>query len=187
MLITGGIHLDGYADTSDALASCAEPARKREILADPHCGAFAVIRLCVYFTAYLALCAAVEPTPRAVLAMGLGFVLERALSGWAIAAFPLSKNTGLAHTFATGADKRRCRRVLAVVAVATALGMAAVYGIIGAAMVLAVLATFAQYRFDICRRFGGLSGDLAGWFVQRAELWMLAALAAEQLIAGRLV
>ena len=187
VLITGGIHLDGYADTSDALASCAEPARKREILADPHCGAFAVIRLCVYFTAYLALCAAVEPTPRAVLAMGLGFVLERALSGWAIATFPLSKNTGLAHTFATGADKRRCRRVLAVVAAAAALGMAAAYGAIGAAMMLAVLATFAQYRFDICRRFGGLSGDLAGWFVQRAELWMLAALAAGQLIAGRLV
>ena len=187
VLITGGIHLDGYADTSDALASCAEPARKREILADPHCGAFAVIRLCVYFTAYLALCAAVEPTPRAVLAMGLGFVLERALSGWAIATFPLSKNTGLAHTFATGADKRRCRRVLAVVAAAAALGMAAAYGAIGAAMMLAVLATFAQYRFDICRRFGGLSGDLAGWFVQRAELWMLAALVAGQLIAGRLV
>ena len=119
--------------------------------------------------------------------MGLGFVLERALSGWAIATFPLSKNTGLAHTFATGADKRRCRRVLAVVAAAAALGMAAAYGAIGAAMMLAVLATFAQYRFDICRRFGGLSGDLAGWFVQRAELWMLAALAAGQLIAGRLV
>ena len=92
VLVTGGIHLDGYADTCDALASCAAPEKKQEILKDPHCGAFAVIRLCTYFTAYLGLCAAVDCTPRAVLCMGLGFVLERALSGYAIAAFPLAKN-----------------------------------------------------------------------------------------------
>ena len=79
VLVTGGIHLDGYADTCDALASCAAPEKKQEILKDPHCGAFAVIRLCTYFTAYLGLCAAVDCTPRAVLCMGLGFVLERAL------------------------------------------------------------------------------------------------------------
>ena len=107
VLVTGGIHLDGYADTCDALASCAAPEKKQEILKDPHCGAFAVIRLCTYFTAYLGLCAAVDCTPRAVLCMGLGFVLERALSGYAIAAFPLAKNTGLAHTFARGDDGRR--------------------------------------------------------------------------------
>ena len=27
VLVTGGIHLDGYADTCDALASCAEPVK----------------------------------------------------------------------------------------------------------------------------------------------------------------
>ena len=36
VLLTGGIHLDGFADTHDALASHAEPARRREILKDPH-------------------------------------------------------------------------------------------------------------------------------------------------------
>ena len=28
------VHLDGYADTCDALASCAEPVKKRQILAE---------------------------------------------------------------------------------------------------------------------------------------------------------
>ena len=125
VLVTGGIHLDGYADTCDALASCAAPEKKQEILKDPHCGAFAVIRLCTYFTAYLGLCAAVDCTPRAVLCMGLGFVLERALSGYAIAAFPLAKNTGLAHTFATGADRTAVRRALLVLCALAAAGMAA--------------------------------------------------------------
>ena len=75
--VTGGIHLDGYADTCDALCSYGDTQKKLDILKDPHCGAFAVIRLCTYFTAYLGLCAAVDCTPRAVLCMGLGFVLEQ--------------------------------------------------------------------------------------------------------------
>ncbi len=62
--VTGGIHLDGYADTCDALSSYGDREKKLEILKDPHCGAFAVIRLCSYFAAYLALCACVDFTPR---------------------------------------------------------------------------------------------------------------------------
>ena len=46
----------------------------------------------------------------------LALVGERALSGLAVAAFPLAKNTGLAHTFATAADRTTVRRVLMVLA-----------------------------------------------------------------------
>src|SRR5699024_7231861 len=74
--ITGGIHLDGYADTCDALASYASQEERLAILKDPHCGAFAVIRLCSWFVADLALCAALPLTSRAVGCMQLGFVLE---------------------------------------------------------------------------------------------------------------
>ena len=34
---------------------------------------------------------------------------------------------------------------------------------------------FWYYRRMCGKDFGGLSGDLAGWFLQTAELWMLAA------------
>ena len=34
--------------------------------------------------------------------------------------------------------------------------------------------------------FGGVTGDLAGWFVQTAELWMLAALCFGQYVEGLL-
>ena len=93
--VTGGIHLDGYADTCDALSSYGDREKKLEILKDPHCGAFAVIRLCSYFAAYLALCACVQFTPQAGLLWMMALVLERALSGYAVAAFPMAKNTGL--------------------------------------------------------------------------------------------
>ena len=114
--VTGGIHLDGYADTCDALTSYGDREKKLEILKDPHCGAFAVIRLCSYFAAYLALCACVDFTPRVGLCWTLALVLERALSGLAVASFPMAKNTGLAHTFATAADRTTVRRVLMVLA-----------------------------------------------------------------------
>ena len=61
---TGGIHLDGFADTSDALSSYGDREKKLAILKDPHCGAFAVIRLCGYFVLYFALCACLRFTPR---------------------------------------------------------------------------------------------------------------------------
>ena len=47
---------------------------------------------------------------------------------------------------------------------------------------LAAAALLALWRYDFVakKQFGGITGDLAGWFLQRAELWMLAALAVSQ-------
>ena len=175
--VTGGIHLDGYADTCDALSSYGDREKKLEILKDPHCGAFAVIRLCSYFAAYMALCACVEFSPRVGLIWTLALVLERALSGYAVAAFPIAKNTGLAHTFATAADKTAVRRVL----VALVAGLCvALLTLGGWALVLAVFLVFWRYHAVSTKQFGGITGDLAGWFLQKAELWMLAALCACQ-------
>ena len=116
VLVTGGIHLDGFADTCDALSSYGDAEKKLEILKDPHCGAFAVIRLCTYFILYFALCASVEFTVRFGVIWILALTLERAFSGLAVASFPMAKNTGLAHTFATAADRTTVRRVLMVLA-----------------------------------------------------------------------
>lgn len=182
VLVTGGIHLDGYADTCDALASCASPQKKQEILADPHCGAFAVLRLCVYFVWMLALCTAVETGGNTPFCVGLAFVLERSLSGYAIAAFPLAKDSGLAHSFAAAADRRRVKIALLLLSCASAGGMTVLGGAGGRAMVLAALAVLIWYWRVAKQQFGGVSGDLAGWFLQLAELWQLTALVAVQLI-----
>ena len=177
VLVTGGIHLDGYADTCDALASYGDREKKLEILKDPHCGAFAVIRLCSYFTAYLALCACVDFTPRVGLVWTLALVLERALSGLAVAAFPLAKNTGLAHTFATAAHRRNVRRSLSLLCL---LLVGVLLAVGGFALPVAAAMVFLRYYFVAKGQFGGTTGDLAGWFLQKCELWMLAALIACQ-------
>ena len=171
--VTGGIHLDGYADTSDALSSYGYREKKLDILKDPHCGAFAVIRLCSYFVAYFALCCCVQFTPQVGAVWLLALVLERACSGYAVAAFPLAKNTGLAHTFATAADRTTVRRVLGCLSIVLAVALFALGG-----GVLVLAAGFALWRYHrvAIKQFGGITGDLAGWFLQKAELYMLAAL-----------
>lgn len=172
VLVTGGVHLDGYADTWDALASRASPERRQEILKDPRMGAFAGIHLCSYFLASFALWTALPRYDGP--AFLLAFCLSRSLSGLAIAAFPLARDTGLAHAFAAAADRRRLRALLAVLSALLA-ALLCLRGVAGIAMAAAALAVFLFYRRMARREFGGVSGDLAGWFLQTAELWMLGA------------
>jgi adenosylcobinamide-GDP ribazoletransferase len=175
-LVTGGIHLDGYADVSDALASHAAPEKKRSILRDPHVGAFAVIRLCAYFVAYFALCCAFEPTDGALWSVGCGFVLSRALSALALTVFPIAEGSALARTFASAADRKRTRAILSGVAGACLAGIFLRGG--KTAFLFAAAASLAvtgRYAVTVRKHFGGASGDLAGWFVVKLELWLLAA------------
>ena len=170
VVLTGGVHLDGYADTVDAIASHASPERRREILKDPHCGAFAVIWLCSYFIADFALCASL----RSYALMCPAFILSRGLSGAALTLLPLSDAPGLARTFVEASDIRRVRAVLIAECVAAAIALLT-FGVAGIAMLCAAGFVFARYAIVAKRDFGGVSGDLAGWFLQKAELWMLAA------------
>ncbi len=125
--VTGGIHLDGYADTCDALSSYGDREKKLEILKDPHCGAFAVIRLCSYFAAYLAL------RLRAVHAPG-GRALD-AGADFGTGAFRPGRG-GVSHGekhrpcphFCHGADRTAVRRVLMVLAVLLCAALLALGG-----------------------------------------------------------
>ena len=171
LIITGGIHMDGFADTWDALASQASPERRQEILKDPHIGAFGAMHLGMYLIASFALWASlrnVRPVP--VIAM---FCLSRSLSGLSVTSFRLAKSTGIAHAFASAADKKRAGGILLALAIVLT-GVLAACGRTGTLMAAAAWAVFAFYRRMAERSFGGLSGDLAGWFLETAELLMLA-------------
>ena len=175
VLITGGIHLDGYCDTCDALASHQSIENRQKILKDPHLGAFAAIQLCAYFLADFALWTSL-PVLRLPVLLGM-FCLSRALSGLALTTFPIRPGSGLARSFAEASDKKRVRTVLTIMTAALSLMLLMLRA---GETVLAALTVFWYYRRMCAKAFGGLSGDLAGWFLQTAELWMLLALVIRQ-------
>lgn len=180
--VTGGIHLDGYADTCDACASHREPEKKQEILKDPHIGSFAVIRLCGLFLLEGALWASL-PHPGALF-LGVLFVLSRIQSAFAVVSFPLAKNTGLAYVFAEASDRKNAGIILAAGDIVISAAACFFGGLEGAAMILASHGVFAYYYYMSRKQFGGLSGDLAGWFLVQAEKWMLIAAAAVFYLKG---
>ena len=100
--------MDGLCDAADAIASRQGPEKRLEILRDPRTGAFGVMAVCGVLLLTCALWDTLLPglDARSFGVVCLGFILSRALSGMAVATFPLAKESGLVHTFATGADKR---------------------------------------------------------------------------------
>ena len=172
--VTGGFHLDGFCDTSDALASHAPAEKKREILKDSHAGAFAIISLCCYFILYFA-CAVSTPRSLGVaILLGLAHMLSREMSGLAALIFP-GGGKGLLGTFRESAEKKRAAAVLLIEAAFTAAAMVVFFRLYGAAAVVCCLACFIWLKVMAEKEFDGMSGDLSGWFLQVAELIMLMA------------
>ena len=65
------------------------------------------------------------------------------------------------------------RRVLGCLSIVLAVALFALGG--GVLVLAAGFALWCYHRVAV-KQFGGITGDLAGWFLQKAELYMLAAL-----------
>ena len=76
--------------------------------------------------------------------------------------------------------KRTFRRRGAVLAAALGIALTALGG---GALVLAALVVLARYHQVAKKQFGGITGDLAGWFLQITELTLTAVI----VIGGKLL
>lgn len=176
VLVTGGIHLDGFCDTCDARASWGDRQKKLAILSDSHIGAFAAIRLSVYVLIYTAFMSELRELSVAGV-IGCGYVLSRALSGYAAVTFKAAKKEGTLQSFTVPADKNTTVKVLVIAAAVSCCLMMSFSFAAGAAASVASLLTMIYYRSMAYKEFGGITGDLAGWFLQMCELYIAAAAA----------
>ena len=193
LLVTGGIHLDGFLDTSDALNSYADTEKKLAILKDPHVGAFGVIRCAMLLLAQAGLWAQVIGNSSFWVLAVWGFVMSRVLTGVLALTLPLAKNTGLAHMFTEGADKKPVVRALIFLGVLAVVSLLAWHwqaglteellraGITAVALLTALLLWFPRMAR---KQFGGITGDLLGYFLQLAELAVLLAAAGGAVLCG---
>lgn len=175
ILITGGIHMDGFMDTMDAMASCQSRERKLEILKDSHTGAFAVIGCAVYLLVSAGAYSEIEGNT--MLPLGCIFVLSRALSALMLNHMPKANPGGMLSSFADAA-KRRAVDVSCCVYICLCVALLICFcGWLGLVILALAGACLLYYRSFSMKNFGGVTGDLAGWFVQLMELVCLLAAA----------
>ena len=169
--ISGGIHMDGFADTIDALKSYAPPEKKRAILKDPHAGAFAILGVCCYVLFYFGLCAALPLDWKTMILFGITHVLARAV-GAMLSLLPISKGEGMLRTFHEAAAKPSAWILL--IWIFLCLCGAAVLSWLAACVSAPVCVFVYLYvRHTAKKQFGGMSGDLAGFGISLCSIALL--------------
>ncbi len=182
ILISGGIHMDGYMDTVDALASHQPRERKLEILKDPNCGAFAVIYAGVYlilsyglfFELYRSDC---------VAAVCPAFVVSRSLSALCAVNIRNARGSGMLAAFTQDTERASANIALAAVLLLSSAAAVLISPASGSSAVLSAAVSVIIYCAAVVRQFGGVTGDTSGFFLQVCELLCLAG----ALLGGRLM
>lgn len=173
VVLSGGLHLDGLADSADAwLGGFGDRERTLTIMKDPRSGPIAVVTLVlVLLLKFAALLALIEHqvTVALILAPLLG---RTALLGLFLTT-PYVRAGGLGQALADHLPRRIGQRVLLLSALACVL-MAGWSGVIA---LVAAAGVFAGVRHLMMRRLGGTTGDTAGALLELLEVAVLMALA----------
>ena len=168
VILTGGIHLDGFIDGVDGLFSGRSRERKLEIMRDSRVGAFGVLGLvCLLLLKYnLFLVLPRESLP-------LLLVVTPALSRWGItlaaAHFPYARAEGMGKLHGAYTGKRE----VAIATLTAAAASGAALGAAGLCLLAAggALTFFAGFR--VTRTLGGLTGDIYGLINELMEVFLL--------------
>ena len=175
IVFTGGFHIDGFMDTSDALASWGDKEKRLEILKDSHVGAFAIIRLLVLVLVLFS--AVMSMNEKGFMAWQFSFFSARAVSGICVVRNKKAKKDGILKTSADTADDKIVMIALAILFVISAVVAEGMFGMYWIVQLFALLLVLIYYIYVAYSKFGGITGDLAGWFLCKAEVYMAVAVA----------
>ena len=163
-LATGFLHLDGFMDVTDAVKSCRDLARRREILKDSHVGSFAVIGLCMLMLAQFAVFASISAEKNCGILLLIPAV-SRCGSALAVTALPSMSTSQYA------VQKKPTAHLVAV------SGMLCLLLLLGfllwGRMGYALIGCMAGYGLALrhgYRNLEGMNGDIAGYALTVSEL-----------------
>jgi adenosylcobinamide-GDP ribazoletransferase len=180
VIITGGLHLDGLADTSDGLFLAASPERRLEVMRDPRVGSFGVVGLVLALVGQYAGIASLVGHGRS-LGLLAAATISRTLVLAAAGVTNYARPTGTAQWLIS--PTRPAEAALAtgfVLMIGTTLGRGA--GLVAA---IAAICMSAALVYLAKRRLGGSTGDILGAVVELAELAFLVTLGVVQPILAR--
>ena len=171
-LITGGLHLDGLADSADAwVGGHGDRERTLTIMKDPRSGPAAVSTLAlVLLLKFVALAALVKAGAWAALL--LAPVLGRSALVALLLSTPYVRPGGMGSAMSA-----HLPRTAAVLGLLLAAAGVLVAGKIGALALAVAVAAWLGLRWMMVRRLGGMTGDTLGAAVELTEVAVLVALA----------
>lgn len=172
VLLTGGLHEDGLADTADGLGAHTSRERKLDIMRDSRVGTFGALALGLSLLLAWSLLSGLDGTECLLAA-----VAAHALARWAMPVasllFSPARPDGTGRLMTVSAPRLIVATVLAVTIACASQG--AVAGLAAVAAALAVTGTLGAYA---TRAVGGISGDTYGAVGKLAELAGLVAIVA---------
>lgn len=179
IIFTGGIHLDGWMDASDAFFSYRGQEKRLEIMSDPRSGAFAVLSVIVllstrFFFIYEIV---LMHEPLTYILVTLIPILSKMVMGVLLLTLPSAKKEGLGTLFKDAAIDRALLvyPIYLVIFTGATIGFIsdeALFGI--CVMILAAFLLIIYLKKKTISWFGGMTGDLLGASVEGTEqlLWM---------------
>ena len=168
LLLTGGLHADGFMDTADGVFSGRERARKLEIMKDSRVGAFGVVSFVMLMFVQFALLSDMA-WPLLVPALFVMPIIGRLAMVLAVTCFPYAREDGMGKTFADMAD-----RSTVVIAALTTAVLVLPWGVLAtAALVLGMLFALLFCRM-MTNILGGVTGDVYGAATVLTETLVLA-------------
>ena len=183
VVLSGGIHLDGFIDTCDAIFSYGDKEKKLQILKDPNAGAFGVIGCVVYFMLLLAAFIQIVEEGRFLAVLPVAFILSRTLGIMALLTIRKARSDGLGSDF-SGASHMRINMGTSILWLIASFSWIFVINIPMLCLIFAMLAAlYALYYYGITKQFGGITGDLTGFLIMSTELAVLMGIA----LGGRLI
>ncbi|HEX3014968.1 MAG TPA: adenosylcobinamide-GDP ribazoletransferase [Desulfobacteria bacterium] len=168
IVISGGLHLDGYMDTMDGIFSGRSRERILEIMKDSRVGAHAVIALGGLFVLKFALLVQLATFQLWTVLLVIP-ALGRMTMGIGASLFPYARAEGMGKTFANTFSRRKLLVSVAYTAVAAVL----LCGWRGLGLwAVAVIWGWLFARF-VAGRIGGLTGDVYGALNELTEAVVL--------------
>lgn len=169
-IATGALHLDGFLDVVDAVRSCRNLERRREILKDSHVGAFAVIGCMLLGISQYAACASLGSAPLGLLVWIPA--VSRCCSVLAVNGLVPMQTSQYA-----GQTHKRGDLVFPAAVLLLLLGSCAALYRLWALVLLGELAVYALVLRRGYRALGGMNGDISGYCLTLSELAACAAMA----------
>lgn len=169
VLLTGGLHLDGLADSADAwVGGIGDRERTLSIMKDPRSGPIGVTAVVLVL---LLKFAALASLPHPGVALWVAPVLGRLALTGAFMVTPYVRSGGLGSGLAS-ASRSACAGSIATAAVLVCLtGWPGLRALLAGAMV------FWLWRRACMQRLGGMTGDTCGALTELTEAVVLVAMA----------